>query len=78
MKGIVEIKDPANFFRKERATVCFPIINRGKLWYDTLTPAQLGELKSWYWKWLDAPKTLEYPVMPEWLKDSIKEEEVIL
>ena len=31
--------------RRQRDIVCFPVINRGKLWYDSLSYEQLGELK---------------------------------
>ena len=49
---------------------CFEIINRGKLWYDSLTATQITELKAWYQEWLDIPiKPLDYmPVKPDWIK----------
>ena len=78
MKGLHFIPDPAKKLREAREYVCFPVINRGKLWYDRLTPMQLGELKSWYQAWLDAPETLTYPVAPAWLNDKLSEEEIIL
>lgn len=77
MKNLKYIENPKEFFREQRETVCFPIINRGKLWYDTLTFEQLGELKSWYWKWLNVTETLEIPIMPEWLNSKIVEEELL-
>lgn len=48
---------------------CFDIINRGKLWYDSLTAIQLTELNVWYQEWLDIPdKPLDYiPVKPSWI-----------
>ena len=70
--------DPIKSLRAEREKVCFPIINRGKLWYDTLTPLQLGELKKWYWDWLNVTDTLVKPCAPAWLNDKIKEEEIVL
>lgn len=54
--------------RFRRETECFMVINRGYLWYDTLTAAQRDELKMWYEAWLNITKTLIVPVKPEWLK----------
>ena len=53
--------------RAKRETECFPIINRGQLWYDTLTEKQMAELKEWYIAWLDVTDTLEVPTTPSWL-----------
>jgi len=50
-----------------REELCFPIINRGQLWHDTLTPAQKKELAKWYADWLDATNTLKEPPLPRWL-----------
>lgn len=54
--------------RQQRKTECFPIINRGKPWYDTLTAAQIEELNTWYHAWLNAPETKSVPQKPEWIK----------
>lgn len=54
--------------REERERVCFPIVNRGQVWYDTLTNKQRSELTDWYRAWLNVTKTLKVPPMPEWLK----------
>ncbi|MCL2860937.1 MAG: hypothetical protein FWE22_00780 [Firmicutes bacterium] len=54
--------------RSLRQEVCFPVINRGKLWYDSLTNSQHQELKQWYQAWLDVTETLKEPNLPEWLK----------
>lgn len=54
--------------RTKRNIECFPIINRGKLWYDNLTQEQLEELDKWYNDWLNVTETLEEPVKPEWIK----------
>jgi len=64
--------------RQERERICFPIINRGKLWYDTLTNEQYAELKQWYYDWLDVTKTQTIPEAPNWLYDKIKDEEITL
>lgn len=72
-----KVGNPSQALRELREKVCFPVINRGKLWYDCLTPIQLGELKSWYHAWLDAPETLIMPETPGWLNDKLITEEII-
>ena len=57
-----------NHIRDRRAKECFPVINRGKLWYETLTEEQIAELDKWYNEWLNATETLIIPKKPEWLK----------
>ena len=54
-------------YRRRRELECFPIINRGQLWYDTLSEEQLSELKTWYQAWLDGTNTQTIPEKPEWL-----------
>ena len=56
-----------NNLRAKRETECFPIINRGQLWYDTLNEQQKAELKQWYINWLDVTDTLVVPNKPNWL-----------
>ena len=53
--------------RRRRETECFPIVNRGQLWYDTLTEEQKAELKEWYIAWLDVTDTLVVPNKPNWI-----------
>ncbi|MBQ8792653.1 MAG: hypothetical protein IJZ62_03470 [Clostridia bacterium] len=60
--------DKAELFRALRHDECFEIVNRGKVWYDTLSQAQLDELNTWYQAWLDAPATLVMPKTPNWIK----------
>lgn len=55
--------------RSDRLEICFPVINRGQLWYDILTNEQKKELAAWYQAWLDATETLKEPEMPDWLKE---------
>jgi hypothetical protein len=55
--------------RDRRKLECYPIVNRGQVWYDTLTSEQRRELSSWYTAWLDVTETLEVPEKPFWLKD---------
>lgn len=56
--------------RQQREYECFPIINRGAFWYDTLTTSQKDELRLWYHAWLDAPETGLIPERPTWLEDN--------
>lgn len=53
--------------RSERGRECFDIINRGKLWYDSLSEGQIKELGEWYKAWLDVTKTKVKPAKPSWL-----------
>lgn len=59
----------ANRLRARRAAECFPIVNRGALWYDKLTEQQRSELSAWYEAWLDAPATGEAPVLLSWVSE---------
>ena len=54
--------------RVERDAECFSVINRGWLWYDTLTEKQTKELRKWYKDWLDVTETKKKPDRPSWLK----------
>ena len=53
--------------RRRREVECFSIINRGQLWYNTLTEEQMVELKEWYIAWLNVTDTLIIPNKPNWL-----------
>ena len=53
--------------RAKRERECFSIINRGQLWYDTLSEKQKVELKEWYIAWLDVTDTLVVPNKPNWI-----------
>lgn len=68
----VKLKDEtelrANAIRTRREKECFPIINRGGLWYDKLTEEQKAELSEWYEAWLDAPQTGSAPDPLDWVK----------
>ena len=57
-KGFDYENPTKDMFRVLRERDCFPIINRGQLWYQTLTEDQLIELNKWYKDWLDVTKTL--------------------
>lgn len=54
--------------RDKREFECFMFINRGQLWYDTLTEEQRKELDNWYKKWLNVTETKIIPTKPSWLK----------
>lgn len=55
--------------RSRRAHECYPIVNRGQVWYDNLTPDQKLELSRWYEEWLNVTATLEVPAKPAWLDE---------
>ena len=75
---IISEKESLDVLRKKREEICFQIINRGKLWYDSLSSEQYQELKDWYKKWLDVTETNIIPETPEWLNDKIVMEDIIL
>lgn len=54
--------------RLRRESECFPIINRGYLWYSGLAESQQLELGTWYQSWLDVTDTKEVPVKLKWLE----------
>ena len=62
--------------RELREQKCFSVINRGKLWYDTLDSAQRAELRSWYYKWLNVTETLVIPEDLPWINNKIIDEEI--
>lgn len=57
--------------RKQREAECFSVINRGRLWYDTLSDIQVSELRDWYRGWLDVTDTLTVPAEPSWINTTI-------
>lgn len=75
---IISEKESLDVLRKKREEICFPVINRGKLWYDSLSSEQYQELKDWYKKWLDVTETNIIPETPKWLNDKIVMEDIIL
>lgn len=64
--------------RQRRKNECFPIINRGVLWYNCLTLEQRAELNGWYHAWLNATETGVVPAKPSWLDNKIEKEEILL
>ena len=57
----------ADELRFKREKTCFPIINRGELWYSRLTADQKKELDAWYQAWLDVTDTKVLPDTLTWL-----------
>lgn len=55
--------------RARRESECFPVINRGQLWYEKLSDEQKTELSAWYQAWLDVTETRAAPESPLWLKE---------
>lgn len=71
-------KERLDRLREERKKRCFPIVNRGKAWYDLLTLEQETELKEWYDKWLHVTETLVIPADPIWLYKKLDTEVELL
>lgn len=69
-----ELEKKRNYLRAQRKRICYPIVNRGQAWYDTLSNYQRLTLKSWYENWLVAPDTLEEPVAPDWIQEILDKE----
>ena len=57
-----------NEFRLRREMECFSIVNRGQLWYEGVSIAQLLELRQWYKAWLNVTETMVVPEKPAWLE----------
>lgn len=69
---IDEVIKKKNNLRSRRQLICFPIINRGQLWYDNLSKTQKSELNTWYKSWLDVTETMEEPEVPEFLSKELE------
>lgn len=57
-----------NELRSRREQECFPVINRGYMWYMQLNETQMQELNAWYQAWLDVTETQMIPQKPEWIR----------
>lgn len=64
----IQTEEENEQLRVERDKECFTVINRGWLWYDTLSEKQTKELRKWYQDWLDVTETRKKPDRPSWLK----------
>jgi hypothetical protein len=62
------LSDCKQALRQLREKECYPIINRGNLWYDILEDWQKNELKTWYKAWLDVTETFVVPTKPDWIR----------
>lgn len=71
-------KQDKDIIRARREVECFKVINRGKLWYESLTQEQCIELRSWYYAWLNAPETGIVPTRPKWIDQKLEREEILL
>ena len=63
----VELERKKDEIRLDRERMCFRVVNRGALWYETISAEQKAELSDWYKKWLDATDTMVEPKTPEWV-----------
>ena len=72
----IDTKNELSTLRKLRAKECFPIVNRGKLWYNCLTSEQYSELNDWYFAWLNVTETKIIPTKPSWLEEKLSKEEI--
>lgn len=66
-----------NYYRELRNKICFPIINRGRLWYDNLNNEQEGQLKEWYECWLKVTDTYVIPNCPKWINSKLEGQDII-
>lgn len=64
---LIEEKEKTQL-RRLRESECFKIVNRGILWYNTLTEEQKQELNAWYHQWLDVTETLVIPENLKWIE----------
>ena len=55
--------------RVRREKECFSVVNRGWIWYSTLTLTQWRELRTWYIAWLKVTETGIIPERPSWVDD---------
>ena len=71
-------KDDTNRLESEKASLrerrekeCFSVVNRGWIWYSTLTLSQWRELRNWYIAWLKVTETMTPPERPSWVDDIV-------
>jgi hypothetical protein len=78
MNNSINVDVLKSVLRQKRERVCFPVINRGQLWYNQLSSEQYVELVNWYHAWLDVTNTLVAPKAPAWLNKKLTQKEEIL
>ena len=62
-------QDADEVLREVREKLCFVVVDRGTLWYKSLTALQSAELETWHKAWKDVTETHAVPKRPEWLKN---------
>ena len=65
--AVLERQRALDDLRQRREEECFAVVDRGQLWYSTLTPEQMTQLTAWYKAWLAAPETGIAPEKPVWI-----------
>ncbi len=63
-----EVENQKESLRQAREKECFVYVNRGALWYATLSEEQIAEFNQWYQDWLNVTNTLVAPPKPIWLE----------
>ena len=70
------------YIRNKRDWECFRYVNRGQVWYDTLTQEQREEIQTWYADWLNLTNredlnidNPQYPTPPSFIKDFVSYED---
>ncbi len=64
----IKAEEEKEALRERRRRICFPVINRGELWYEGLSDTQRGELAVWYRAWLDVTERGTVPDTPSWIQ----------
>ena len=64
-----QVEDQKLSLRERREKECFSVVNRGWIWYSTLTLSQWRELRAWYLAWLNVTETMTPPERPDWVDD---------
>ena len=64
-----QLEEQKSSLRVRREKECFSVVNRGWIWYSTLTLSQWRELRTWYIAWLKVTETMIPPDRPSWVDD---------
>ena len=64
-----QLEEQKSSLRVRREKECFSVVNRGWIWYSTLTLSQWRELRTWYIAWLRVTETMTPPDRPSWVDD---------
>ena len=71
------VEDKLSELRERRIKECFSVVDRGELWYNSLTDEQYMELKNWRLAWLDVTETMIIPQAPKWLNDKLEGDNIL-